>query len=413
MPRWIQIQVVSDDEEKRTSRPADAPARRSRRPVWLTLGIVVLLVVAAGSIWWLRRQPSTPVVRRANPSQAAGIASTKAQAPGAASQSSAATTDDAQAEVPALTEDIQRRLESERPVAIVNGEVITEGELEREVAIGRVLFPLLQGIPVDNKPETLQRMRSDLLSSLVDELLLVQAAREAGLEVTDAEVDDRLNEILSQTGLSKEELTERLVSVGVTLDDLRASLRSTLLAQRFVRENPPPEGISAKSPSNAWVLKLQQEADIQIMLEEGKTRTVKIGQPPPTFVLRNPDGEAVRLNDFIGQPLLINFWATWCPPCRLEMPILEKAYQDHKDEGFVVLAVDLQEEPEKVKAYLQEMGLTFPVALDRSGAVAAAYRVQGIPNSVFVDRNGVVTDIHRGALTEGTLQGYLEKVLKR
>lgn len=411
MPRWIQIQVVSDKEKPSPSKKAASPA--SRWSVWLSLGIGVLLVVAAGSIRWLYRPSSTPVVRQARSPQTVGAASAGGQ-PGAASSSfssGAATAVDAQAEVPILTEDIQRRLKSKRPVAIVNGEAITEGKLEREVAIGRVLFPLLQGIPVDNKPETLERMRSDLLSSLVDELLLVQAARKAGLEVADAEVDNRLNEILAQTGLSEQELTEMLASVGVTLDDLRASLRSTLLAQRFVRENPPPKGVSAKSPSNAWVLKLQQEADIQIMLEEGKTRTVKIGQPPPTFVLRSPDGEPVRLNDYIGHPLLINFWATWCPPCRLEMPVLEKAYQDHKDEGFVVLGVDLQEEPDKVKAYLQEMGLTFPVALDRSGAVASAYRVQGIPNSVFVDRNGVVTDIHRGALTEGTLQGYLEKIL--
>jgi peroxiredoxin len=296
-------------------------------------------------------------------------------------------------------------------VAIVNGEPITEGMLEREVAIGRVLFPLLQGIPVDDSPATLERMRSDLLSSLIDERLLVQEAQKAGIAVSDAEVEARLSDTLSRIKLSEEELVELLTAVGVTLDDLRASLRSTMLAERFVKETPPPVSTAGKSPAEAWLAKLQQEADIQILTGEEKSRTVKIGQPAPPFTLRSPDGEVIRLKDFVGQPLLINFWATWCPPCRFEMPLLQDTYEKYRDQGLVVLGVDVQEGPELVKPFLEQYGLTFPVALDRSGAVSSAYRVMGLPTTVFVDRDGVVVDIHRGALIEQTLQGYLDKIL--
>jgi len=94
------------------------------------------------------------------------------------------------------------------------------------------------------------------------------------------------------------------------------------------------------------------------------------------------------------------------------MPLLEQTYEKLKDDGLVVLAVDVQEGPELAKPYIAEMGLTFPVALDRAGAVASAYRVTGLPTSVFVDANGVVTDIHRGALVESTLQGYLNDILQ-
>ncbi len=457
MPKWIQIDVISEEEEsapgtegpaadqatllERGTGPADrletqsvenvedAPLEATATPIVISTRHVVLvtlvgllMLVLAGAIWYYRpgrtqQTANLPVARLADiavPQTTGAAASAVAAAPvqGAGGPSP----DLIAAEVNRLKEgqpssEVTRRLSSDKPVAIVNDEPITEGQLEREVGIGRVLYPLLQGIPVGDDPQTLERMRADLLSSLIDERLLVQAAQEAGLAIEDTALDARLAGLLTRMGLAEADLADMLASVGVTMDDFRASLRSTMLAEKFVAENSPPAGVSGKSAYERWARALQQEADIQIVMEEAKGRTVKLNQPAPPFTLRTPDGEPVSLSDFAGQPVLINFWATWCPPCRYEMPFLQAAYDKYKDQGFVVLAVDIQETPEVVKPFLQQFGLTFPVVMDRSGAVSSAYRVQAIPTSVFVDRQGVVVDIHRGALTPEVLQGYLDRLI--
>ena len=109
--------------------------------------------------------------------------------------------------------------------------------------------------------------------------------------------------------------------------------------------------------------------------------------------------------------MLINFWATWCPPCRLEMPYLQAAYERYKEQGFTVLAVDQQESPEAVRAYFQELGLTFPTVIDGTGEVSSLYRVLALPTTYFVDRDGIVQIMHRGAMTEQQLENYLAQML--
>ncbi len=418
MPKWIQITVVSDEETIPAGRKAtEIESSSGSSRLLLVGGSLVFLGLVAAAAWHMgfRRpdQPATTAARQPQsvvPMPASRLPNQTEPAAGPSSDSASASAD---ASSDAVSAEVARRLTSNRRVAVVNGEPITEAMLEREVGIGRVLYPLLQGIPVGDDAQTLERMRSDLLSNLIDERLLVQQAEKAGLTISDADLDARIEKMLSPLGLSEDDLAEQLSAVGVSMDDLRASLRSTMLAERFVAENPPPANVSAKSAHDAWVKVLQKEGDIQILTGDNVSKTVKIGQPAPDFTLRGPNGETVRLSDFAGHPMLINFWATWCPPCRFEMPLLEQTYEKLKDQGFVVLGVDVQEGPDLVNPYIQEMGLTFPVALDRGGAVSTAYRVAALPTTVFVDANGVVTDIHRGALIEDTLQGYLDDILSQ
>lgn len=424
MGKWIQITIVSEEEPAPATEevtPADTlddegmPAVTSSATGvnrWLAIGgSLMMLGLVAVVAWFIMSRSGRPAppVAAISPGQAAPMPASQL-APQVTPQSGNAVL---AATPEPLSEDVIRRLASDKQLALVNDEPITEAMLEREVSIGRVLYPLLRGIPVSSDPETLERMRADMLSSIIDERLLVQAAQEAGITISDAELETRISNLLDRTGLSREELADRLAAVGVSLDDLQASLRSTMLAERFVSQNPPPADVTARSAYAAWVKVLQKQGDIQILTEESAIKTVKIGQPAPDFTLRGPKGETVRLADFIGNPLLINFWATWCPPCRFEMPLFEETYQRLKDDGFTVLAVDVQEGPELVNPYVEQMGLTFPIALDRGGAVANAYRVAALPTTVFVDANGIVTDIHRGALVESRLQRYLNGILTR
>jgi cytochrome c biogenesis protein CcmG/thiol:disulfide interchange protein DsbE len=136
------------------------------------------------------------------------------------------------------------------------------------------------------------------------------------------------------------------------------------------------------------------------------------GFTAPDLTLETLDGESVRLAQLRGQVVLINFWATWCPPCRDEMPAIQEAYDEHREEGLVVLAVNLMESDAQVSDFAGEMELTFPILMDRRGSVAERYRVQSLPTTYFVDRSGVIQDIAIGgpisrSLVEEKLTGLL------
>ncbi|MCK5634174.1 MAG: redoxin domain-containing protein [Anaerolineales bacterium] len=133
----------------------------------------------------------------------------------------------------------------------------------------------------------------------------------------------------------------------------------------------------------------------------------EIGAQAPDFALRDLEGNDVRLSDYRGRTVLLTFWATWCGPCRLEMPEFESRYQELKDEGLIVLGINFDEPEEDVRAFRDELGLSFPLLLDPGGSVQRLYRIRGYPSSIFVDPQGEVRIVHIGLITEGQLHNYL------
>jgi thiol-disulfide isomerase/thioredoxin len=135
------------------------------------------------------------------------------------------------------------------------------------------------------------------------------------------------------------------------------------------------------------------------------------GALAPDFLLETLDGAEARLSELRGQPVVLNFWATWCAPCRKEMPQFVRAYDDHGDEGLVVIGLNLQEGRGIIEPKAEEWGIDFPVLIDRDGEVGDKYRLLGLPTTVFIDRDGVIQSIFRGPLedeVEGTnVQGAI------
>jgi peroxiredoxin len=119
------------------------------------------------------------------------------------------------------------------------------------------------------------------------------------------------------------------------------------------------------------------------------------GFKAPDFELEDVQGKLIDLQQFRGQVLLLNLWASWCTPCRAEMPAMEAVYQSLKDQGFTVLAVNMtsQDDINQAVSFMNETGVTFPVLFDTAGEVERAYSLQALPTSFFIDREGIIQSI--------------------
>ena len=135
----------------------------------------------------------------------------------------------------------------------------------------------------------------------------------------------------------------------------------------------------------------------------------------PDFTLDTLDGTKVTLSELRGKIVLINLWATWCPPCRAEMPALENAYKQYKDSGVVVLGLNVtnQDSEKDIPPFVDEFGLTFPILLDRDGSVSALYQLKGLPTTYFVNREGIIrTVVVGGPMNETFIRSKIEALLQ-
>ena len=134
--------------------------------------------------------------------------------------------------------------------------------------------------------------------------------------------------------------------------------------------------------------------------------------PAPNLALSDLQGQPVSLDDYRGQVVLINNWATWCPPCRQEMPTLQAYFQDHQAQGFVLVAIDAGDRPEEVGEFVDRYGLTFPVWLDPDSQTLDEFRTNSLPSSYLVDRQGWVVRARAGAIERGALEEHITPLLE-
>jgi thiol-disulfide isomerase/thioredoxin len=135
-----------------------------------------------------------------------------------------------------------------------------------------------------------------------------------------------------------------------------------------------------------------------------------VGKAAPDFIFSDEAGNEFKLSDFEGQYILLNFWASWCPPCRSEMPAFQQEYEAwREDVKFIMLNVQTNgETPKSAQAFLDENGYTFPLYLDSVGSASAAFGITGIPETFAIDPSGIVTARHVGAIDQATLYATIE-----
>lgn len=134
------------------------------------------------------------------------------------------------------------------------------------------------------------------------------------------------------------------------------------------------------------------------------------GDLAPDFRLATLELGEIRLSDYRGQKVLLNFFTTWCEPCRLEMPGVQSQYEAHQEHGWVVIGIDMFESLAEVDAFRDEFGLTFPIALDLNGNVSRTYEIRGTPTSIVIDEQGRVVDRRLGYMSEDEIEEMLEAV---
>ena len=120
------------------------------------------------------------------------------------------------------------------------------------------------------------------------------------------------------------------------------------------------------------------------------------GQVAPDFVLKSASGENLRLSEYRGDVVMINFWATWCGPCRQEMPLLDELYGRYQRVGFKLLGINIDDDSRRAMKMVQELGVTFPVLFDENKEVSKLYKVDAMPVTILVDREGQVRHVHHG-----------------
>ncbi len=332
-------------------------------------------------------------------------------------------------------------------IATVNDEIITRPAWQQAIRLD-VVMSRLAGQPIPSAEETLDR--------LVNEIIVLAAAPDVQPS-TGAEVEARIAALQANWQVNNEAVAAVLVEAGLTRDDMTDRVARLMQVEAALAELSTQE-----TDLNGWLVQARARAEIGLYralvnnseangagqggkeAEEqggrgaGEQQEVNstplppsplapqptLAPPPelsiapypenaaPDFTLAQLNGVPLTLSDFRGKPVLLNFWASWCPPCRRELPALQSAYAKYGDNiGFV--AVDVKEDPGTAAAFVREMGLTFPVALDLDGQVSdMIYEVRGIPTTIFVDAQGVVVARHVGPLDEAAIDTYLAPLLE-
>jgi cytochrome c biogenesis protein CcmG/thiol:disulfide interchange protein DsbE len=285
--------------------------------------------------------------------------------------------------------------EANPPAARINGLEFSLAELERELAFNRATYKLT------NERELVLQDLAGALQDLIPSLVLNQHALEAGVVVSEAETSARLESYLASRNSTVEDLEWELKPYGYTAAEVRGIFTRMVRLEKYIDQVMAEPGPHQEDFSG-WLDELLEQAEIEILYEPPQVSPLQ-GSAAPDFTAPTLSGAQASLARFRGQPVILNFWATWCGPCREEMPLFQQLYEARRESGLVVLAVNFEEEPALIRPYVDGLALTFDILLDPEAALAKQYRVTGLPTTFFIDRHGLIQHVQLGPVTEELL----------
>jgi peroxiredoxin len=297
-------------------------------------------------------------------------------------------------------------------LARINGENITTAEVDREILVNRALTALLTG--QETTPS-----RFSTVESLIDRRMRAQDATRAGMSVSDDDVLKFVQNLLEQNGKTLADLDTALQGYGLTRADFVAEQRDVVLINSYIGLKVTANAQSdddRQSMLNDWVTQLQRTSKIERFGVPDEPIAPRIGATAPDFKLRDTNDKITSESDLHGRPILINFWATWCDPCRAELPLIQSTYARIQKTapgpgpGLQVLGVSVESDPDIITSFQKEYGLNYPILPDEAGQVKDLYRVGPIPTSFFIDRQGIVRAVVIGTLTQETLDANLKLI---
>jgi len=284
-----------------------------------------------------------------------------------------------------------------------------------------------------------------VLEQLINQRLCLQEAARLKLDADDTAVNQEASRLLARLGVSEARLIAELNTVGLSRDDWREAIHQLLIVQRYLETqvwaNLPPE--RQEQATTAAMARLRAQAGLQQATQDAPEATptpaptstavplntptlppataarpdvgLDVGKLAPDFILpvltQNAAPSATQsLAQRRGRPVVLNFWASWCPPCRTEIPLLQNYHERHQNAGPLILGINYQENRRQVESFVRQSALTFPVLLDESGQVGQLYRVTALPTTYFINADGTVAARHVGALTEALLDRYLAQM---
>lgn len=293
-------------------------------------------------------------------------------------------------------------------VARVNGEFIYDRDITREIDLERAI------IDVTKDTKTRPPSAGDALENLLSFRIQVQDAKKAGVTAGPQEVDASLNDTLTKMGATQAAMSAALGKYNLKLDDLRQVSSDSVLVNKHLANDVLAGATTQddrKRLANDWQTSLSQSSKVDRFKSPGSGPAPTLGSEAPDFTLRDMSGRDVKLSSLRGHPVMINFWATWCSPCRVEIPEIVKMYSEtHKAGNYEVLGianVSSGSDQETIKAFSQELGMTFPLLPDDGNHVTSLYHVLPIPTTFFIDKDGIIRATQIGPVDRPMLEKWL------
>ncbi|MCO6451792.1 MAG: redoxin domain-containing protein [Caldilineales bacterium] len=291
-------------------------------------------------------------------------------------------------------------------VAMIGDRPVSEAEWQQARAYAQVTMELLAepGAVMDENA---------VFNSFLEDLMIEADAAASGFTVSDERVQMEGQRIMQVAGKDSAQLQPYLDAVGLSREGWEQEMRRAVLAADYLEDV-----VLASVPLNersdrrdAWLTELAARHDLSKLAEFQPPVGIGVGDLAPDFTWIGLDEQPHSLAELKGKAVILNFWATWCVPCRAEMPLLEELYQQFEADGLVVVGMDVGEDAARVQDFVQELGVSFPIGLDQEQEISRQFRVFGMPTTFFISRDGVIDYQLVGQMNRNVLLDRIAEIL--